>query len=197
MLNQNNAISNVGSVDFENTGQNKLDDVDNNEDEDEDEDEDKDNTEDVFNQIDDNNDNNDELDENESVPKDKNIVLPFDESVGVGANFDDNSKTVTQRNYAKLMAENDKNKLKLNSKDLLPQQVNKDWFETDLKDGINVDQDNLIQTDKYVIGVNTVGQSLKNASYDLRLAPTNPRVVVSPWNQSTIEPDYNIKNIFL
>jgi hypothetical protein len=42
-----------------------------------------------------------------------------------------------------------------------------------------------------LIGVNTVGQSLRNASWDLRSEPPNPQVAVSPWMQSTIEPDTN------
>lgn len=40
-----------------------------------------------------------------------------------------------------------------------------------------------------LIGVNTVGQSLRNANLQLRPEPANPQVGVSPWNQSTIEPD--------
>ena len=47
----------------------------------------------------------------------------------------------------------------------------------------------------YHVGVNTVGQSLKNPSYDLRAAPACPKFTVSPWGQSTIEPDFNIKNL--
>ena len=39
------------------------------------------------------------------------------------------------------------------------------------------------------IGVNTVGQSNRNASHDIRSTPPNPRDVVSPWMQSTIAPD--------
>ena len=42
-----------------------------------------------------------------------------------------------------------------------------------------------------LIGVNTVGQSLRNASWDLRSEPPNPQVGVSPWMNSTIEPDVN------
>ena len=82
----------------------------------------------------------------------------------------------------------------LKSSELLPKEINNDWFETDFSQAINnVDNDNLINTDKYVVGVNTIGQSLGNPSYDLRAAPANPKITVSPWNQSTIEPDYNIK----
>ena len=41
------------------------------------------------------------------------------------------------------------------------------------------------------LGVNTVGQSLRNANRQLRSEPPNPQVKVSPWLQSTIEPDVN------
>jgi hypothetical protein len=40
-----------------------------------------------------------------------------------------------------------------------------------------------------LIGVNTVGQSLRNANQQLRSEPPCPQVNVSIWNQSTIEPD--------
>jgi len=41
----------------------------------------------------------------------------------------------------------------------------------------------------YNTGVNTVGQSLKNANLQLRAEPPNPQVTVSPWNNSSIGPD--------
>lgn len=40
-----------------------------------------------------------------------------------------------------------------------------------------------------LIGVNTIGQSLKNASWDLRSEPANPQVAVSIFNNSTFQPD--------
>ena len=58
-----------------------------------------------------------------------------------------------------------------------------------------VEDANLVTTDRYIIGVNTVGQSLKNPSYDLRSAPACPKFVVSPFLNSTIEPDFNIKSL--
>jgi hypothetical protein len=39
------------------------------------------------------------------------------------------------------------------------------------------------------IGVNTVGQSLRNANLQLRSEPPNPQVNVSPWQNTTIGPD--------
>jgi len=38
-------------------------------------------------------------------------------------------------------------------------------------------------------GVNTVGQSLRNANLNLRAEPANPRVQVSPWMNTTIDTD--------
>lgn len=82
------------------------------------------------------------------------------------------------------------------SSDYLPQDVNDEWFETDFSNAkYQVDDDKLINTDKYVVGINTVGQSLKNPSYDIRGTIPNPKVTVSPWNQSTIEPDFNLKSL--
>lgn len=40
-----------------------------------------------------------------------------------------------------------------------------------------------------LIGVNTVGQSLRNANLQLRSEPPNPQSPVSIWNSSTISPD--------
>lgn len=43
------------------------------------------------------------------------------------------------------------------------------------------------------VGINTVGQSLRNANMQLRSEPANPVVKVGPWMQSTIEPDLSRK----
>ena len=44
-------------------------------------------------------------------------------------------------------------------------------------------------------GVNTVGQSLRNANLNLRAEPSNPRVQVSPWMNSTIDSDLARKTL--
>jgi hypothetical protein len=41
----------------------------------------------------------------------------------------------------------------------------------------------------YHAGINTVGTTLRNANLDLRSDPPNPRKAVSPFMNSTIEPD--------
>jgi len=89
---------------------------------------------------------------------------------------------------------NKNNVKKYNAKDFLPKEINKQWFDTDFSQAkFNINDDKLINTERYVIGINTVGQSLKNASYDIRGTVPNPKFTVSPWNNSTYEPDMNIK----
>jgi hypothetical protein len=40
-------------------------------------------------------------------------------------------------------------------------------------------------------GVDTIGSSLRNANMGLRSEPPNPQVQVSPWMNTTMEPDLN------
>jgi len=80
----------------------------------------------------------------------------------------------------------------LTSGDLLPKDENKDWFQVP-NSKFNLMQAVDLEVPEIKIGVDTVGQSRKNATYDLRAAPPNPKFVVSPWSNSTIEPDYNTK----
>lgn len=42
-----------------------------------------------------------------------------------------------------------------------------------------------------LIGVNTVGQSMRNANLQVRSEPPNPQVAISIFNQSTISPDFS------
>ena len=45
------------------------------------------------------------------------------------------------------------------------------------------------------IGIDTVGQSLRNPNLQIRSEPANPMVKVSPWMQSTITPDTMRKSL--
>lgn len=109
-----------------------------------------------------------------------NINAAFDKPIPKGA---DTNSINFNKNYLK----------KYDSAQYLPQEVNDEWFKTDFTVAQKVGNDKLINADKYVVGVDTVGQSLKNASHDLRGTIANPKYNVSPWLNSTYEPDYNIK----
>lgn len=87
------------------------------------------------------------------------------------------------------------NKDGFNIKDFLPQEIHEEWFQTDLSNAKKeVDQASLIDISKFCQGVDTVGQSLKNPSYDIRGNVPNPKIVVSPFLNSSYEPDTNIKS---
>lgn len=89
---------------------------------------------------------------------------------------------------------NRNNVTEYDSSQFLPQEVQDEWFDTDFtKAKYTLNDDKMINTNRYVIGVNTVGQSLKNPAYDIRGTIPNPKYTVSPWNNSTYEPDNNLK----
>jgi hypothetical protein len=72
--------------------------------------------------------------------------------------------------------------------DLLPNDQNKEWTALNpvsMNQGGMVD---LLQAG-YHIGLDTIGQSLRNANLQLRSDPIIPKSDIGPWNQSTIEPD--------
>ncbi len=76
----------------------------------------------------------------------------------------------------------------LSSVDLLPGSANSTWAQVvPAGQGALTDQNFL--TAGHHIGMNTVGNSLRNSSHDLRSEIPNPQAQVSPWNQTTIGPD--------
>ena len=79
------------------------------------------------------------------------------------------------------------------SENYLAKETNQSWFEVP-PEPISIKNRHLINISR-PIGVNTIGNSLRNPSYDLRGSPPNPKFIVSPWMQSTIEPDLNIKGL--
>jgi hypothetical protein len=90
----------------------------------------------------------------------------------------------------------DNRKANLNKKDLLPGEANKDWFEQ----VIDVNDENILSAGpREFFGTNTVSNSLRNASYDIRgdNGLNNPKNVVSPWNNTSIGSDNNLKNSVL
>jgi hypothetical protein len=71
---------------------------------------------------------------------------------------------------------------------LLPNDDNSQWGSvnpqgSDMLKGINFLSAGALN------GINTVGSTMRNANLQLRSEPPNPKGVVGPWNNSTIEPD--------
>ena len=78
---------------------------------------------------------------------------------------------------------------RLSADDLLPKDAaDSKWAQINPSGGGNIGDQNYL-TAGYHVGVNTVGQSLRNANLQLRSEIPNPQDAVGPWMISTIEPD--------
>lgn len=76
----------------------------------------------------------------------------------------------------------------LTPEQLLPQDNSSTWNQVNPSGEGSLKDRNFLQSG-FHIGINTVGQTLRNANLQLRSEPPCPQVKVSPWMTSTIEPD--------
>jgi hypothetical protein len=127
--------------------------------------------------------NNDVIGGSQTGDNDK--FMPIDESNGTHAVFKTQGQAVCGSNQNCEPAD------LFDVDKYLPQEVNDDWFEVQ-NEPISVKNRHLINI-THPIGLNTIGSSLKNASWDIRGAPSCPKYVVSPFLNSSIEPDVNLK----
>jgi hypothetical protein len=80
---------------------------------------------------------------------------------------------------------------RLSAEDLLPKDAaNSKWAQVNPAGQGDISDQNFLSSGFHQ-GVDTIGGTLRNANLQLRSEPPNPRVVVSPWQQSSIEPDLN------
>ncbi len=77
-----------------------------------------------------------------------------------------------------------------NPQELLPKSGNNDqWAQLNPSGQGELANVNLLKAG-YHIGIDSIGQSLRNANQQIRSEPANPQLYVGPWNQTTIEPDF-------
>ena len=78
-----------------------------------------------------------------------------------------------------------------NPNELLPVDTNSQWAALN---PVNMNQGSILNGDMlqagYHIGLDTIGQTMKNANLQLRSDPIIPKQDVGPWNQTTIQPDF-------
>ena len=72
--------------------------------------------------------------------------------------------------------------------ELLPKDVNSQWAQLNPAGNADFKNVNLLKAG-HLIGIDTVGSTLRNANLQERSEPPNPTNSVSPWLNSTIEPD--------
>jgi hypothetical protein len=121
---------------------------------------------------------------NEQAPQ--GPAMPANFTLGVDINDPKNSK---------FSAQAPREQAKLTSGDLLPGKPSEKWFDTP-EVGVKIEDANLLADALTKVGVDTVGQTRKNPSYDLRGTIPCPKFVVSPWNNSTYEADVNLKSLY-
>ena len=126
--------------------------------------------------------NDGELNDND---EDMQIVEPFAEV----AEEKPVAKEETQKD--KTLAEGIAPRKQLKAAELLPKDGEANaWAKVNPKGKGSLAFKNFIEAG-YHLGINTVGQSLRNANLQIRSEPSNPQVPVSIWMNSTISPDSN------
>jgi len=73
--------------------------------------------------------------------------------------------------------------------DLLPKDNNTQFGDFNMLNQGNIVMPDLLDAG-YLIGLDTIGQTLRNANLQERSDPIIPKTNVGPWNNSTIEPDF-------
>ena len=76
-----------------------------------------------------------------------------------------------------------------NPAELLPKDTNSQWAQLNPSGKGELANINLLKAG-YHIGIDTIGQTLRNANLQIRSEPPNPQLNVGPWHNSTIEPDF-------
>lgn len=76
-----------------------------------------------------------------------------------------------------------------NPSDLLPKDINSQWSALNPVNQSNVAMPDLLQAG-YHIGLDTIGQTMKNPNLQIRSDPIIQKRDVGPWNNSTTEADY-------
>ena len=76
-----------------------------------------------------------------------------------------------------------------NPAELLPKDSNNQWAQLNPSGKGDLANINLLKAG-YHIGIDTIGQTLRNANLQIRSEPPNPQLYVGPWNQTTIQPDF-------
>lgn len=130
----------------------------------------------------------DEMEEEEVQEQFENPVPSASEEMGMNETARSLNEAGDVSNLGQFLPSECYPKDVLSSSDLLPGGANSTWAQVvPAGQGALADQNFL--TAGHHLGMNTVGNSLRNSSWDLRSEIPNPQAQVSPWNQTTIGPD--------
>ena len=114
------------------------------------------------------------------------VALPANESIGgneVYANVPQGTATSTY-GLAPVPSANKQ----YDPSELLPKDINSQWAQLNPAGSADFKNVNLLKAGS-LIGIDTIGSTLRNANLQERSEPPNPTTSVSPWLNTTIEPD--------
>ena len=116
----------------------------------------------------------------------ESVAMPANESIGgneVYANVPQGAATSTY-GLAPVPSANKQ----YDPSELLPKDINSQWAQLNPAGSADFKNVNLLKAGS-LIGIDTVGSTLRNANLQERSEPPNPTTSVSPWLNTTIEPD--------
>ena len=129
-----------------------------------------------------------------NVPELPPVMPPADGPLPVAGSPEDVSGSGIDRVNWDGLAENQlsgslaKQYQELSADELLPSNEHSNWADI-YPDGVGqLEKQNFLNAGHH-IGINTVGQHLKNANMQLRSEFANPQIQVGPWSQSSYGPD--------
>ena len=108
----------------------------------------------------------------------------------VGATLQDDMNANDNQEAQRLRQASCFPKEQLLPEELLPQDNSSTWAQVNPQGSGSLKDKNFLQSGFHT-GINTIGSTLRNGNLQLRSEPPNPQVVVSPWMQTTIQPDTN------
>ena len=113
-------------------------------------------------------------------------AVPATEKVGQNENYSDvpHGSTTNTHGLSPVARAN----ANYDPSELLPKDVNSQWAQLNPAGSADFKNVNLLKAG-HLIGIDTVGSSLRNANLQERSEPPNPTASVSPWMNTTIEPD--------
>lgn len=125
---------------------------------------------------------------NDPRASDGNLPHPNTTEGLVGAGVQDAMNVADNQEAQRLRQASCFPKEQLLPEELLPQDNSSTWAQVNPQGMGTLKDKNFLQSGHH-IGLDSVGSTQRNSNLQLRSEPPNPQVVVSPWMQTTIQPD--------
>lgn len=126
--------------------------------------------------------------DNDPRASDGNLPQPNTTEGLVGAGVQDAMNVADNQEAQRLRQASCFPKEQLLPEELLPQDNSSTWAQVNPQGMGTLKDKNFLQSGHH-IGLDSVGSTQRNSNLQLRSEPPNPQVVVSPWMQTTIQPD--------